>query len=265
MVTDIQEHFGQSESRACRLIGMHRSSFRYRPKPDTDTGLALRMRTLAEHKPRYGVRRLHVLLRKEGLVVNHKRTERLYRQENLAIRTKPRKKLPVTVRAPLPTPSAMNECWAVDFVRDATAYGRTFRCFSVLDVYARECLAIHVDTSILSRVVIDVLGRCIEKRGKPSRMTVDNGPEFTSRSFLSWAQREKIRIIHIAPGKPMQNAFIESFQGKFRDECLNLHWFRSLPEARERVEEFRITHNTERPHSSLGGLTPREFAQRMVV
>jgi putative transposase len=265
MVLDIQQHFGQKELRACALIGISRSSFRYTPKPRMDKEVISRMKELAQKKPRYGVRRLHVLLKKEGLVINHKRTERLYQQENLAIRTKPRKKLPVTLRLPLPVPAQINDQWALDFVHDRTAGGRSFRCLSILDIYARECLTIHVDTSIPGKVVTDVLDRLIEMRGKPQSLITDNGPEFTAKAFLFWAEKHQIHLIHINPGKPMENGFIESFQGKFRDECLNLHWFSSLADARQKIETWRHEYNTERPHSSLGDLTPYEFKEQMVL
>jgi len=223
------------------------------------------MKELARKKPRYGVRRLHILLKKEGLVVNHKRSERLYRQENLAIRIKPRKKLPVTLRLPLPVPTRINDQWALDFVHDRTAGGRSFRCLSILDISTRGCPAIHVDTSIPATVVTQVLDRLTETRGKPQIIITDNGPEFTANVFLSWAEKQDIRISHIHPGKPMENGFVESFQGKFRDECLNLHWFSSLADARTKIETWRREYNTERPHSSLGDLTPHEFKEQMVL
>jgi putative transposase len=265
MVIDIQQHFGQKETKACALIGISRSSFRYISKPRMDKEIISRMRELAQKKPRYGVRRLHVLLKKEGLVINHKRTERLYRGESLALRTKPRKKLPVTLRLPLPVPTQINDQWALDFVHDRTSGGRSFRCLSILDIYARECLTIHVDTSIPAKVVTGVLDRLFETRGKPQSLITDNGPEFTAKAFLFWAEEHQIRIIHINPGKPMENAFVESFQGKFRDECLNLHWFSSLADARQKIETWRHEYNTERPHSSLGDLSPYEFKEQMVL
>ena len=242
-------------------MGICRSSFRYSPRPCMDTRIVTRMKELAQKKPRYGVRRIHVLLKKEGLVINHKRTERLYKQEGLALRTKLKKKLPITLRAPLPVPSSINDQWALDFVHDRTATGRTFRCLSILDIYGRECPAIHVDTSIPAKVVTEVLDRLIQTRGKPQSLIVDNGPEFTAKIFLTWAENYQIRIIHINPGKPMENGFIESFQGKFRDECLNLHWFTSLHDAREKIETWRQEYNIERPHSSLNDMTPEEFAE----
>lgn len=265
MVLDIREHFGHTENKACAVMGVSRSSFRYTPEPRMDKEIISRMKELAQKKPRYGVRRLHVLLKKEGLVINHKRTERLYQQEGLALRTKRKKKIPLTLRTPLAVPTRSNDQWALDFVHDRTATGRTFRCLSILDIYARECPVIHVDTSIPAKAVTEVLSRLIETRGKPQSLIVDNGPEFTAKAFLTWAEKHQIRIIHINPGKPMENGFIESFQGKFRDECLNLHWFTSLIDAREKIETWRKEYNTERPHSSLDDLAPHEFLERMAL
>jgi len=265
MVTDIRQCFGHSEKKACTLLMISRSVYRYMPQQRNDGILRERMKELAQKKPRYGVRRLHILLKKEGLVVNHKRSERLYRQENLAIRTKPKKKLPIMLRLPLPVPARINDQWALDFVHDRTAGGRSFRCLSILDIATRECPAIHVDTSIPGKAVTDVLDRLTETRGKPQIIITDNGPEFTAKAFLSWAEKQDIHISHIHPGKPMENGFVESFQGKFRDECLNLHWFSSLADARQKIEAWRREYNTERPHSSLGDLTPYEFKEQMVL
>lgn len=172
---------------------------------------------------------------------------------------------PFTLRVPLPVPQSVNDQWALDFVHDRTAGGRAFRCLSVLDIATRECPVIHVDTSIPAKVVTGVLDRLIETRGKPQNIITDNGPEFTANAFLSWAEKHQIRVIHINPGKPMENAFIESFQGKLRDECLNLHWFTALADARGKIETWRQEYNTERPHRSLGNCTPCEFIERMVL
>jgi len=262
MVNDLKEHFGRTEQHACDLAGISRSCYRYRPRPPTDNELRQRLKELAEQKKRYGARRLHVLVKKEGLVINHKRTERIYREEHLALRRKSRKKLPSGVRVPLPQPTLPNEQWSIDFIHDMTATSRRFRCLTVLDLFTRECLSIRVDTSISGKAVIDTLQRQLELRGKPQTIVLDNGPEFTSGVFQSWAEGKAIHPAYIRPGKPMDNAFIESFQGKFRDECLNQHWFKNLPEARQIIEQWRQEYNRERPHSSLGDLTPIEFAER---
>jgi len=262
MVNDLKEHFGRSEQRACVLVGISRSCYRYRPRPPTDGELRQRLKKLADQKKRYGARRLHVLVKKEGLVINHKRTERIYREEHLALRRKSRKKLPSGLRVPLPQPTAPNEQWAIDFIHDMTATSRRFRCLTVLDIFTRECLAIRVDTSIAGKAVIDTLQRLLESRGKPQTIVLDNGPELMSNVLQSWAEGKAIHLAYIRPGKPIDNAFIESFQGKFRDECLNQHWFTGLPEARQIIEQWREEYNHERPHSSLGDLTPMEFAER---
>jgi putative transposase len=265
MVNDTRAYFGHTEKKACNLIGISRSSYRYIPQLPCDDTLKERMRDLAYKKPRYGVRRLHVLLKKEGLVVNHKKTERIYRQEGLAIRIKTKKKLPPSVRLTLCVPVRINQQWAIDFVHDNIGSGRRFRCLSLLDVYSRECLAIHTDTSISGKTVTDILQRFVETRGAPEVITTDNGPEFTSKVFTSWAYEKGIRIFFIRPGKPMENAFVESFQGKLRDECLNLNWFNSLTDAQKRIESWRLEYNTERPHSSLDDLSPFEFINRQMV
>jgi putative transposase len=265
MVNDIRYYFGHTQNRACTVIGMSRSSYRYTPKPENNEELILRMKQLAQEKLRYGVRRLHTLLKKEGLVINHKRTERLYKKEGLAIRTKKPKKHNTTIRLPLPVPREINEQWAMDFIHDTNSEGRRFRCFSILDICSRECLAIRVDTSIPAKSVVDAMDRLIETRGKPSLIITDNGPEFTSNTFHTWAYEKGIKLCFIHPGKPMENAFIESFQGRLRDECLNLHWFSTIQNARDKIERWRIEYNTERPHSSLNGLTPVEYAEQMVL
>ena len=265
MVNDIREHFGRSEKKACALVSISRSCYRYRPRPPTDRDLRRRLRELAEQKKRYGARRLHVLAKREGLVINHKRTERIYKEEKLALRTKSRKKLPSGIRLALPQPRTVNEQWAIDFIHDSTSTSRRFRCLTVLDLCSRECLAMRVDTSISGKGVIDALQRLFETRGIPRTLVLDNGPEFTSKVFQTWADDNEIHLAYIRPGKPMDNAFVESFQGRFRDECLNQHWFKTIPEAREIIEQWRQEYNGERPHSSLNDLTPIEFVERMTA
>jgi putative transposase len=264
MVIDMKEHFGRSETRSCTLLGISRSCYRY-TSAEKDTELKDRLRQLAHEKPRYGSRRLHVLLKKEGLVINHKRTERLYKAEQLGLRMKRRKKLPSSMRSPLPVPTAPNQQWAMDFVHDSIVTGRKFKCLSILDLFSRESLFVYVGTSIPSRVVVDVLDRLCETRGVTKSIITDNGPEFTSKAIQAWADSRHIDILHINPGRPMENAFIESFQGRLRDECLNLQWFRSLADARDKIERWRMEYNTERPHSSLGGMAPYEFVAKAAV
>ena len=264
MVSDIRECFGRSEKRACMLLDMSCCCYRYRAV-EKDTELKGRLRQLAQKKPRYGCRRLHLLLRKEGLVKNHKRTERLYGQEHLGLRIKRRKKLPSGIRAPLAIPGAINQQWAMDLVHDSMVTGRQFKCLSVLDVFSRESLHIYAGTSIPSLVVVDVLDRLCEARGVPESIITDNGPEFTSKAFHAWAEERKVEIFHINPGRPMENAFIESFQGRLRDECLNVQWFRTIVDARDKIERWRVEYNTERPHSGLNNMTPFEFAERKAI
>ena len=264
MVNDMKERFGRSEARSCMLLGISRSCYRY-TSAAKDSELKVRLKQLAHEKPRYGCRRLHILLKKEGLVINHKRTERLYRAEQLALRMKRRKKLPSVARSPLPVPTAPNEQWAMDFVHDSIVTGRTFRCLSILDLFSRESLFIYAGTSISSRVAVDLLDRLCETRGVPTSIIADNGPEFTSKAIHAWADSRQIEIIHINPGRPMENAFVESFQGRLRDECLNLQWFQTLADARDKIERWRVEYNTERPHSSLGGMAPYEFTAQVVV
>ena len=214
---------------------------------------------MAEEKRRYGCRRLHVLVRKEGLVVNHKRTERLYKLENLSIRTKRRKKIAGIMRLELPQPERVNHIWGMDFVSDSLWNARRFRCLCVLDLFAREAMPMKVDISITGKAVAEHLNRLKEVRGLPEMIVVDNGPELISKAFDEWAYRNKVKICYIRPGKPQENAYTESFIGKLRDECLNEHWFKSLDDAREIIEKWRIEYNEKRPHSSLNMMSPKEY------
>lgn len=254
------EGFGQSEKKACSLIGIQRSSYRYKKKPNNDEELVKRLKELAQKKRRYGANRLHYLLKKEGLVINHKRTERLYKLEGLSIRTKKRKRLVSKLRLMLPETSAPNQIWAADFISDALYNGRRFRCLCVIDIHSRECLAIKTDTSLSGHIVADTLDRLIELRNsKPGILVTDNGPEFTSKALGQWTQEKNISLSFIRPGKPLENAYIESFNGRLRDECLNENWFISLDDAREKIEKWRKEYNNERPHSALNNLSPAEF------
>ena len=253
--------FRLSERRSCTLIGISASSLRYRPRRLQVNGLAERMLALARERPRYGYRRLHVLLRREGFEVNHKRVHRLYRREGLMVRRRLRKRLTRAARAPRPLPSRANERWSLDFVSDQLADGRVFRTLNVVDDFTRECRAIEVDTSLSGARVARVLEAASLEYGRPSVLVSDNGPEFISKALDAWAYRNRVELHFIQPGKPTQNAFVESFNGRFRDECLNEHWFESLNEARAVIEEWRSDYNGYRPHSSLGDITPEEFAQ----
>ena len=238
---------------------------RYAPRqrPDEEA-LRRRLRELAAQRPRFGYRRLAALLRREGWSVNHKRVHRLYRLERLSLRRKARKRLRRET-PPLVVAERVNQRWSMDFIHDSTAAKRPFRAFALVDDYTRECLAIEVDTSLTGERVKRVLDRVIADRGRPEAMLSDNGPEFTSRVLEAWSLERKIRHDFIEPGKPQQNGFIESFNGRLREECLNTHWFTSLDDARGKLEAWRNDYNHERPHSSLGYLTPAEFAQRTAL
>jgi putative transposase len=220
------------------------------------------MRELAQQRPRYGCSRLHVLLRREGLVANHKRTERLYREEGLSIRLKKRRRRVSGLRMPMPLVQRPNQSWSMDFVSAALAGGRKFRALTIIDNFSRECPAIEVDTSLSGVRVVRVLDGLALERGLPEVITVDNGPEFAGKALDEWAYLRGVKLNFIRPGKPVENAYAESFNGRFRDECLNEHWFQNLLEARRIIEEWRNDYNDYRPHGSLGNLTPTEFVAR---
>lgn len=253
------DDFGLSERRACVVIGAARSSVRYRSRRVDATPLLERMRTLAADKPRAGYRTLWRWLRREGWRVNRKRVRRLYRLDGLVVRRRRRKRVAVP-RRPLAVPTRRNERWSMDFMRDTLASGRTFRTFNVVDDATRECVAIEVDHSLPGARVTRVLDGVIAQRGQPHTIVCDNGPEFSGQVLDAWAYQRGIAVHFIAPGKPTQNAFVESFNGRFREECLDQHWFASLSEARVVIDAWRVEYNTERPHSSLNDQTPEEFA-----
>jgi putative transposase len=248
-------------TRACGLIGISRSLYGYRSRRPPCTDLRQRIHELAGEKRRYGYRRIHILLRREGWKVNRKRTYRLYREAGLAVRRRKRKRIGLFERNPLPKPSAVNRSWSMDFIADGLIDGRKLRCLAIVDDYSRECVVLEVDTSINGRRVAAVLDRIGDLRGLPLSITVDHGPEFEGQVLDAWAYEHGVRLNFIRPGKPVENAYIESFNGRFRDECLNEHWFLTMAHARRVIERWRIEYNTERPHSSLGDLTPEEFAK----
>ena len=260
-----------SERRACGLLGMNRGSWRYRRKQPNDAALRERLRELAGERPRFGYRRLHRMLRREknnGIakwMVNHKRVYRIYREEGLTMRRRKRKRFRAEARVPMALPMRANQMWTMDFTRDSLGNGRKFRTLNLMDGYTREALWIEVDTSLPGLRVVQVLERVAEERGLPEAIQVDNGPEFISRVVDQWAYGNGVALHFIDPGKPVQNAFIESFNGKFRDECLNQNWHTSLQDARRIIEAWRVDYNTARPHSSLGYLTPEEYAATIVV
>jgi putative transposase len=255
-------NYPASQQRVCGLMEIAVSSFRYRSKR-SDEALRERLVELARKKPRFGYRRLHILLDQSGERVNHKRVFRVYREAGLAVRRKTRKRL-VREGSPRPALEAANQEWAVDFAHDAMAGGRAIRVLSVVDECTRECLALEVDTSFASRRVTRVLEQIVTERGRPSAIRSDNGPEFTSRHFLAWGIERGIELVHIQPGKPQQNGYVESFHGKLRDECLNVSWFENLWDARRKVAAWQKEFNEERPHSSLGYQTPAEFARHLL-
>jgi len=255
------ESFGLSIRRSCRLVGMCRASYAYQPKGKDDEALRLRLKELAEQRRRFGCPRLHVMLKREGVVINHKRVERIYREEGLSLRLRNRKKKAAILRVMLPQAEHANQRWSMDFVADSTLAGRRFRALAIVDDYSRECPAIEVDSSIPGAKVVDVLEKLAETRGLPEVITVDNGPEFAGKTMDEWAYRRGIKLNFIRPGKPVENAYAESFIGRLRDECLNENWFSSVREARDIIETWRRDYNEVRPHSSLDNLSPREFME----
>jgi putative transposase len=256
----LREERGFGITRACGLIGISRSLYGYRSRRPVIAGLRDRIAEIAGEKRRYGYRRIYLLLRRQGWRVNRKRIYRLYREAGLAVRRRKRKRIGLFERKPLPKPSAVNRSWSMDFVSDCLCDGRKVRCLTIVDDYSRECPAIEVDTSITGRRVAAVLDRLADLRGLPLSITVDHGPEFEGQVLDEWAYSHGVHLNFIRPGKPVENAYIESFNGRFRDECLNEHWFLTMAHARRVIEHWRIEYNTERPHSSLGDLTPEEFA-----
>jgi putative transposase len=257
-----QQTYELSQRRTGRLFGIGNSSLRYRPKRADDSDVRARLRALAAERPRFGYRRLGVMLEREGTRVNHKRLHRLYREEGLVLRRKRRQQASTATRAPLVCPQRVGQRYSMDFMSDSLATGRSFRTLNIVDDYTRECLAIEVDTSLPGERVARVLDELIKSGRKPEVIVVDNGPEFAGKVLDTWAVRNKVQLRFIDPGKPIQNAYIESFNARLRDECLNQHWFVSLEEARRVIEEWREDYNQQRPHGSLGHQTPEEFARK---
>jgi len=260
----IIERFGLSIRRACGLIGLSRTSFHYQPVPRNNEPIRTRLKELARTRRRFGCPRLHVLLRREGFKMNHKRTERIYRQEGLSLRIRRRKKMASQVRTGLVKPGHPNHIWGMDFMRDNLANGCSFKILSVVDEYTRRCHRTETDTSITGVRVTGILNEVSLVVGLPEIIRVDNGPEFISNALDAWAYQRGIQLQFIRPGKPVENAYIESFNGRLRDECLNEHWFLSVEHARRIIEDWRVDYNTARPHSSLGYLTPDEYTSQEV-
>ena len=259
-VAHLRSAFDMSERRACRTIGCVRMTVRYRSCRPDDAELRQRLRALAHERRRFGYRRLHVLLRREGFEVNHKRLLRLYREEHLTVRRRGGRKRALGMRAPMVIPQLPNERWSLDFVADQFIDGRRMRILVVVDDCTRECLALVADTSISGIRVARELERLLGERGKLKTIVSDNGTEFTSNAILRWADDHKVAWHYIAPGKPVQNAFAESFIGRLRDELLNETLFRSLPHARAVLDAWRADYNHNRPHSRLGWMSPATYA-----
>jgi putative transposase len=255
------EQFQLSERRACRLVGLSRDSFRNPPMASEQTqALRCRIVDIAHQRRRFGYRRVHDLLRRDFPGVNHKRVYRLYREANLAVRKRKKSKQPLNERVPLQLAKAVNEVWSMDFVSDSLSNGRRLKYLTVADDFSHECVDIAVDFGISGEYVTRLLDTAAMFRGYPDMVRTDNGPEFTSRVFMAWAQTHGIRHILIQPGRPMQNGYIESFNGKFRDEHLNESWFETLQQARNAASIWKQDYNQVRPHSSVGRIPPAEFA-----
>ena len=252
-----------SERKACLLVGQSRGTYRYQPEASTvNEAIRRRMRDLAVERLRFGSPRLTVLLRKEFGAVNHKRIERLYALEQLQLpRRKKARRRGMGRQGLLLKPTRPNEHWSMDFVSDALSDGRRFRALTMMDNFTRESVAIEVDSSLSGERVTRVLDWLKMTHGLPETIIVDNGPEFTSRAMLAWSVDNQVNLQFIDPGKPVQNAYIESFNGRLRDECLNQHWFKNLREAKTIIEAWRVDYNRERPHSSLKNLAPEDFKQ----
>jgi putative transposase len=254
------EHHGVSERRATRLLSVDRSAVRYEKKCKGDDAERALIKELAVERRRFGYRRLREMARRRGVVMNLKKVYRLYREEGLKVRRRGGRKRAIGTRAPLQKAARPNAIWVLDFVKDSLDDGRSFRVFAVEDQFTRRGLGIEVDTSLPGRRIVRVLDRLVSIWGKPAMIVSDNGTELTCNAILKWTTASRIEWHYIAPGKPMQNGYMESFNGRLRDECLNEHVFGSLAEARRIIEAWRIDYNAVRPHSSLRYLTPEEFA-----
>jgi len=262
-VAHLQDCHGMSERRACRVIDADRKSVRYRSTRGDDAELRKRLRELANQRRRFGYRRLHILLRREGVMINKKKTQRLYREEGLEVRRRRNRRRAVGTRAPAPVLALPNQRWSLDFVHDQIVTGRRFRVLNVVDDVTRECLAAVPDTSISGRRVVRELTDLIALRGKPGMIVSDNGTELTSNAVLAWCGELGVEWHYIAPGKPMQNGYVESFNGRMRDELLNETLFLSIGHARVEIAAWVEDYNRERPHSSLGYETPAAFAAKL--
>lgn len=255
-----------SQRRACRVARLDRSTHRYQSSRDPRTALRLRIREIAQVRIRYGYRKIRVLLNREGWQVGKKLVYRLYQEEGLALRQQPRRKRRVSVnRRERIRPTAPNQVWSMDFVADQLADGRRFRALTMVDIYTRESLAIEAGQRLKGEDVVRVLQRVLKDRGAPQTLFCDNGSEFTSQVLDLWAYHQGVRIDFSRPGKPTDNAHVESFNGTLRSECLNTHWFKTLGEAQQIIEAWRREYNESRPHRALGERTPHEFARQIAA
>ena len=259
-VTHLRASYPVSERRACRLVRLSRSRWQHRSRRPSDAPLLAALLTKAEDRPRWGYRRLAVLLARDGWQVNHKRVLRVYRAAGLRLRKQRRRKQVSTPRVPRPVHDGPNTPWTLDFISDAFADGRPFRVLSIVDECTRECLVLRPDVSYPSTRVVTVLDELAEVRGAPQRIVLDNGPELIAKALDAWAYGAGVELRHTRPARPVDNCYVESFHDKVRDECLNMHWFRDLAEATAILEAYRLDYNTVRPHQSLGNRTPAEYA-----
>ena len=254
---------GLSERRALVVVRMSASAYRYQPRPDRNGELRERILALAQRHKRYGVGMIHLKLRQAGHMVNYKRVERLYQDARLQVRRRKRKKVPIGERQPLSRPTSANQVWSMDFVFDRTGEGRVLKCLTIVDDATHEAVAIEVERAISGQMLTRVLDRLALSRGLPRVIRTDNGKEFCGKAMVEWAHPFGIDLRLIEPGKPNQNAYIESFNGRLRDECLNEHWFTSLLHARTIIETWRREYNEERPKKALGGMTPSAYAKHL--
>ena len=259
MVEFLRIAYRLSERHACRLIRLNRTSNRYRHRRDEQVALRIRLKDLATVRPRFGYLRLHILLLREGWKINRKRVYRLYKLEGLELRHKKPKKRISALRVAHPTPQTPNECWSMDFVSDCLHDGRRFRALTIVDNVSRVSPAIEVGNSLSGHRVAAVLDGLAHTHSLPKVIQVDNGPEFTSKALDEWAHRKKIKLQYSRPGKPTDNPFIESFNGRFRQECLDQSWFVSIEDAQRKIEDWRVDYNEHRPHSSLENRAPSAF------
>lgn len=261
VVEYIRSHYSVPRRRACGIVRQHRSTNYYRSRKDPKSGLRTRMRELARTRVRYGYRRLHVLLKREGWALGRNQAFRIYREEGLQLRSKrPRRRKMAVGRCERYVPKRPNQAWSMDFVADQLVNGGRFRALTIIDVFTRESLDIVVGQRLRGEHVVEACNRLVATRGAPVRIFVDNGSEFSGRLFDLWAYHHKAQIDFSRPGKPTDNCFVESFNGSFRDECLNVNWFETIDEAKEKIEAWRVEYNESRPHEALKSMTPNEYA-----